>query len=215
MKTIYIVRHGEAEINPTAEKKPTHVKGGLADLTPRGFIQAEKVAERAAQLPIEVIIASTMVRAQQTGGVIAKRLGMPLESSDLFTERREPSLLIGLVWDDPETRRRFKEWERTFVEDGKVDDGENFDEINKRAAQALKFLEGRKEEHLLVVTHGYFMRVLLGRVLFGDKSSRDLVMTLEHGLRTANTGLTILHHGEPDAKVPWRMTTWNDHAHLG
>jgi broad specificity phosphatase PhoE len=191
------------------------VRGGLADLTPRGFIQAEKVAERVSHLPVEVIVASTMVRAQQTAGVIAKRLGMPFESSDLFTERREPSSLIGLAWGAPETQRQFKEWSETFTAGGKVGDGENYAEINERAKQALKFLEGRREEHILVVTHAYFMRHLFGRLLFGDKCTPELLESLEHGLRTANTGLTIFHHGEPDAKVPWRMTTWNDHAHLG
>jgi broad specificity phosphatase PhoE len=214
MKTIYLVRHGEAEINPTAEKKPIHVKGAHAELTPRGFIQAEKVAERAANLPIQAIIASTMLRAQQTAGIVSKRINIPLESSDLFTERREPTSLIGLIWDDPETQRRFRAWEKTFLHDGKEEDGENFEDVNRRAAGALMFLEGRAEENVLVITHGYFMRVLLGRILFADKNSRDLVMALEHGMRTANTGLTILNHDVTDARSPWRLMTWNDHVHL-
>ena len=215
MKTIYLVRHGEAEINPTAEKKPVHVKGALADLTPRGFIQADKIAERITRLPVQTIIASTMTRAQQTASVISKRINLPIESSDLFTERVEPSSLIGLVWDDPETQRQFRSWEDTFsTKGGRVGDGENFEDINLRATKALSFLSHNSAEHIVVVTHGYFMRVILGRILFGDRNVPDLVESLHFGLRTVNTGLTILHYNEADEHSEWWVSVWNDHAHL-
>lgn len=216
MKTIYLVRHGEAEINPTHDNLPTHYKGGDAELTPRGLIQAGKIAERVANLPIQAIVASTMVRAQQTAEVISKEINLPIESSDLFTERRNPKSFIGLEWADPETQRLEAEWVRTFfVEDARLLDGENFQDMDIRAKQALAFLSKRPEDHILVVTHGFFMRFLLARVVFREKNSPQIIKSLEKGFRTANTGLTLIHYDPADTYCEWYISLWNDHAHLG
>lgn len=214
MKTIYFVRHGEAEINPTAEIQPTHVKAGLAELTPRGFVQAEQIAERVEKLPIQALIASTMVRAEQTASIIGKRIHIPVELSDLFIERREPSHLIGLEWNAPETQKLFKEWQQTFFTNTRMGDGENFNDIIARTKQALTFLSTRPEEQILVVTHGYFMRGLMARMLLEDDMTPLLVHALHHRLRLANTGITIVQYDE-SKESPWRIVVWNDHAHLG
>lgn len=217
MKTIYLVRHGEAEHNPTAENIATHYKGGLAELTPRGFLQAEKIAERAVNLPVQVIIASTMTRAQQTAEVISKRTGLTTEASDLFTEWRNPSSFVGLEWKDPETQRLEREWQQTFFTEGsaRMRDGENFEDINERGKHALALLSQRPEEHILVVTHGVFLRVLIARMVFGDIFSPAMLKALYRGFRTANTGLTLVHHDPKDPHCEWFISQWNDHAHLG
>ncbi|OHB20351.1 MAG: hypothetical protein A2854_01185 [Parcubacteria group bacterium RIFCSPHIGHO2_01_FULL_56_18] len=217
VKTIYLVRHGEAEHNPTAENIATHYKGGSAELTPRGFLQADKIAERATNLPVQAIIASTMTRAQQTAEVISKSTGISVESSDLFTEWKNPSSFVGLEWKDPETQRLEREWQQTFfTENGaRMRDGENFDDINERGKRALALLAKRPEENVLVVTHGVFLRVLVGRIVFGDAFSPMMLKGLYRGFRTANTGLTLVHYDPDDPHCAWWMSLWNDHAHLG
>ena len=93
-------------------------------------------------------------------------------------------------------------------------DGENFDDINQRAHDALAALAERPEETIALVTHGYFTRVLLGRILMQDNNTPELVQALERGFRSANTGLTLLQYDLPDRPSEWRVALWNDHAHL-
>lgn len=217
MKTVYLVRHGEAEINPSAENKPAYYKGALADLTPRGYVQAETIAGRVQNVTVDTIIASTMTRAQQTAQVISKRLKKPFESTDLFTERRNPTSFIGLPWDDPETQRLDREWTSTFTTRGiRMLDGENFDDISGRASSALDFLSSKREENILVVTHGIFLRCLLGRMLFKETFAPEHLAAFVDGFKTANCGLTLAHYGDTSkADGGWYISTWSDHAHLG
>ena len=100
-------------------------------------------------------------------------------------------------------------------QDRRLADEENFNDLNKRAEAALTFLEKRPESHILVVGHGLFVRILIGRAVLGkDYTGRDC----EHFIktfRTTNTGITILQYQPEDAWGPWRVLAWNDHAHLG
>lgn len=158
-----------------------------------------------------------MTRAQQTAAVISKRANIPVELSELFTEWKNPTSFIGLKWDDPETQRLEHEWNQTFFMEGgaRILDGENFEDINARGKEALALLAARPEEHILVVTHGVFMRVLIGRIVHGDAFSPAILKGLYRGFRTANTGLTLIHYNPDDPDCAWWMSLWNDHAHLG
>jgi broad specificity phosphatase PhoE len=213
MKKVYLVRHGESNANARTAKV---YEGHNAPLTERGYEQAYIVAERAAKLPVDTLIASTMVRAQQTAEIIAARIGKTMTSSDLFTERRSPQSHIGRVWDDPETQRLEDEWIATFFVDGvRVLDGENFADMKKRAEDALAYLETHSASNILVVTHGFFLRMLVGTVLFGDLFTPQLFKLSDTTMKTRNTGITILCNDLPDKGAHWYMLAWNDYAHLG
>lgn len=210
MKTIYLVRHGESESNvgsiPELE---------APSLTENGQAQALSIAERAAHLPIEVLVASTSVRAQQTAFVISRQLGLPIESSSLFTERRRASIQVNKPKDHPD----FVEAENARLANFGVpgyrhSDEENFEDLSKRACDALRYLEEVSAQHILVVSHGLFLRTLIARVIFGSsltahECNRFMLTTI-----TQNTGLTVLVY-DPNASEPWRLKVWNDHAHLG
>lgn len=214
MKTIYLVRHGEAENNIRTGK---YYLGRNSALTTLGHQQAQVVAERAAHLPIEALIASTMLRAQQTAEHISKRIGKTIEPSDLFIERRDPASFIGTLWHDPETQRLYKEWAQTlFNEKERVLDGENFIDITERAKAALKYLEERPESNILIVTHGFFLRTLVAYMLLQDTITPLQFKLLSEGLRTTNTGLTVFRYTtEPaEEEAAWTMRIWNDHSHL-
>src|SRR3989344_2090031 len=98
MKTVYCVRHGESESNA----------GGIilgaekTALTPRGSVQAEAVATRCAKLAVDSIVASPALRAKQTAGIIASRIGVSIEYSPLFLEWDRGTYRIGRRVDDPE-----------------------------------------------------------------------------------------------------------------
>jgi probable phosphoglycerate mutase len=211
MKKIYLVRHGESEENIGGV-----MQGGPTPLSPKGHEQAQFIAQRATKLPIEVIIPSTMLRARQTAEYIAKATGKPVEPSALFVEKRPPTAMLGSLASDPKMKELDDVLHTSFGEDNyQHSDEETTSEMNARAKQALDYLAGRTEQEILVVTHGLFLRSLVGAVLFGDKLSIRETAHLLNGLKTVNTGLTIFVHNPEDPHgAVWKMLTWNDHAHL-
>ena len=211
-KKIYFVRHGQSEANAAI----THATF-TSPLSEKGHAQAEFIAQRAMKLPIDVIIASTMTRAQETAQHIAEKTGRLIKSSDLFIEGRNASETLGKSEVDPEMVRIQKEIDiRFWKNDPPYSDEETFDEVKSRVLQALKYLEKLPEENILVVTHGWFLAVLVSVAIFGkDLSSHECATFVERS-HMENTGVTIVgYDSEKYTPWPWWMWVWNDHAHLG
>ncbi len=216
MKTIYLVRHGESEGNALLTYQPED-----STLSIRGKEQAAFVAERAAKLSIDVVIASPTVRTKETALIIAERIQKPVEYSELFVERRIPSELRGKRKDDPGilpvTTAIFTFDPPNF----RYSDEENFQDLTSRAKAALSFLRDKTEENILVVGHGFFTRFLMARVLFGEELTGKECARVLGTLRTSNTGLTVMHYKEgatdgiEGPENEWQLIVWNDHAHLG
>lgn len=209
MKYVYFVRHGETASNITNVRQD-----GTPPLTEKGREQAAFIAQRCTKLPIEAIIASPMVRTQETAKHIAKSINLPIEYSDLFVEHHSPSEAIGLLRDDA----KLVEIDRIILEhindpDWHYADEENFFDLKKRALECLRFLGAREETHTLVVTHGFFMRVLIATALFGEKLTPEVFLPFARTFHMANTGLSIFGYNE-EKENPWWLWVWNDHAHL-
>jgi len=217
MKTIYFVRHGQSEGNVSPVYQTMS-----SPLTKEGKQQAQFIGERCSQLPIEAIISSTQLRAKETAALIAEKTGHTVEFSDLFRERRKPTELNGKLFDDPEAKQLNEAWWQSLIAAGpRAGDGENFQDINGRADSALEYLIGRPEDHILVVTHGFYMRYIVAKAIFGDKLTGELFADFAPSLVMENTGITILRHGTPSVlhawgkAARWELWVWNDHAHLG
>lgn len=211
MKKIYFVRHAESEGNAGAIRG-TH----LSKLSEKGKAQADKIAERCAKLPIEAIISSTMIRAVETSEQINRKLSRPVYHSDLFNERRRPSEQLGKPKDDPKALNSEKEIFAHFAEKGyRFSDEENFEDLHSRAKKALVHIEGMKEEHILVVTHGVFMKVILACVLFENSLNGKLCQDILKKFHMENTGITVLCFDPENTTNRWWVWIWNDHAHLG
>ena len=212
MKTVYLVRHGQSEANLRSEIYQT----GESPLTELGRRQAEQIAERAKLLQFDVMIASTMRRTQETATAISNSTGRPFESHALFEERHEPSSLAGKRRSDPEVQSKLQAWFKSSSGFGpKVEDGETFAETSERAGKALRFLEERAEESILVVGHGFFTRMLIARAWHGEKTAPELFEPMEWGMRTINTGLSVMKYDPTDEHRSWWLLVWNDHTHLG
>lgn len=69
-KTVYFVQHGESELN--VGKETLFITD--SKLTDEGLKQATLIADRAGRLPIDVILASTLSRAQHTAACISQRI---------------------------------------------------------------------------------------------------------------------------------------------
>jgi len=210
MKNIYLVRHGESETN--AGKL---MFGKSAKLTARGHEQAKFVAQRCAKLPIEIILSSGFLRADETAKYILDLVGKPFEQSDLFAERRHPSFELGRPKTDPEYVE-FEDafWNRFDDPSWRHSDAENFDDLNLRAERALQLLARRSEKHILVVGHGLFTKILAAKVIFGKNLTGSECIKIMHAFRVENTSLSIFEYDPEHPNRAWRIAVWNDHAHL-
>jgi broad specificity phosphatase PhoE len=210
-KIVYFVRHAQSEHNiaPVFQSPDS-------PLSPEGMRQAERIADRVSRLAFEVLIASPFRRARETAEAIARIAGREPELSPLFVERLKPSRINGKPFADEEARAIWREWHKSLYSPGmRVEDGENLDDIVARVDKALAFLSARSERSLVVVTHGYFLRAMLARVLLGDLFTGENFRHFQRSAATENTGLTVLRHrGALDEPPRWRLWTYNDHAHL-
>ncbi|OHA81542.1 MAG: hypothetical protein A2675_03685 [Candidatus Yonathbacteria bacterium RIFCSPHIGHO2_01_FULL_51_10] len=209
---VYFVRHGESEENVQRINF-----GGEALLTEHGERQAAFVAKRLKNIPNTRIIASTFVRAQQTAKIISECLGLPVESSELFVERRYPTGYAGEHYDS----QFIQEYTRQRKENGdnpdwKYSDDESFNDLKQRALEALRFIGSHSDEHLVVVSHSIFMRMLMMCMIFGEELEPAVFRKFSHATPTANTGITIADYGPcvSCGKTHWKLISWNDHAHL-
>jgi broad specificity phosphatase PhoE len=209
MKKIYFVRHGESEGNVASA-----IQSGEVPLTANGKKQAEFIADRFTELPIEVIVSSTMLRAQETANIISAKINAEVISSELLIERRHPSLQVGKKKTDSQVVESEKLiFENFGQEDYKFSDEENFVDLKDRASQILDFFAHRPEKDILVVSHGFIMRIILAVVVIGKDLSAQQCKQFISAFHMENTGVTIFDYDETKDN-PWRVWVWNDHAHL-
>ena len=80
---LYVARHGQTRWNLE------HKICGRTDLplTEEGHRQAKVLAEKAKNLSLDVIIASPMVRAQQTAAAVSEVTGIPVQTDDRLIEQ--------------------------------------------------------------------------------------------------------------------------------
>ena len=163
----------------------------------------------------DALVASPMLRAQQTASFISDTTGLRVETSALFVERKRPTIQVDNLKESPEVQAAEREIIRSSGISGyRFADEENFDDLKERAGEALAYLESHSSQSIVVVSHGVFLRNILARAIFGDEmSGKDCTAILETFI-ASNTGLTVLTYEEARQK-PWQVLSWNDHAHLG
>jgi broad specificity phosphatase PhoE len=211
MKHIYLFRHGETEINasPVIHSSPDN------PLSKKGHIQAEHIAERCTKLPLEVLLTSPYTRARETAEHISKKTGLQPVENELFHECEFISKYFSQPR-TPESAALLKEIISHWGEkDFRVDDEENFHDIYTRATQALDALVALPEEHIGVVTHGLFLRHLIGVALLGDHYTPAISNIFARSMDNENTGMSVLRYKEDRPENPWMLWVFNDHAHLG
>lgn len=82
MATLFVVRHGEAEGNSSHR----FIGHSQMHLTETGRRQAQALADRLGELPIERIVASDLVRCVETVEPLARRLGLEIETDPRLRE---------------------------------------------------------------------------------------------------------------------------------
>lgn len=210
-KKIYFVRHGQIDANV----RKIH-SDETFPLTEQGHAQAKFIAQRAAKLPIEAVVSSTMVRSRETAEHIAEALGLVPEYSDLFVESHGIGTFVGRSIDDAEAMHGYAQLHEHYGTPGwRYLDEETFEDHTRRAKRALEYLADMKAEHVLVVTHGLFLSILAAHVLCALEPTPAEIKRITGSMQMENTGISIFRYKNDGSDNPWHIWVWNDHTHLG
>lgn len=203
----YLVRHGESEGNALAIHQ-----NATTSLSEIGKSQAKIMARRFIKIPVDTILSSDYVRAKQTAEAIGVVVNKEVEENILLREIKRPSELIGksihsseveIIKQEIKKHRDDSTWHYS--------DEENFFDFYSRARQCLKMLSQRQENNIVVVTHGFFLCMLISCIVFENDLTPILFEKMYHQLYNENTGITMCEYKDNR----WQLITWNDHAHLG
>ncbi len=149
MEKLYVTRHGLTEFN--AQERVC----GSTDipLTETGLLQAEQMAQQAAAFgDIQRIIASPMIRAQQTAEAVSRALQLPIETDERLKEWN-----YGTFEGKSHLTSGFQEAKAEFGV--KMPEGESVFQIVFRTYSLLEELK-HTELNTILVCHGGVARVI-------------------------------------------------------
>jgi ribonuclease H / adenosylcobalamin/alpha-ribazole phosphatase len=162
----HLLRHGQTEHTPERRYSGRNE----LPLSRTGRAEAEPAAARAAQLGIEVVIASPLRRTRETAEIVAAELGVPVELDDDLVEL-DFGDLEGLTLDEalaahPLAVRRF-----TADVTVRAPGGESVADVSARVARARRrILDRHSGRTVLVVSHVTPIKLLLAAGLgVGDE----------------------------------------------
>lgn len=204
---IYFVRHGETE-----DDAKRIVQSATSVLSETGIKQAEALANRFKNIPVETIITSPYERAKQTAEIINKVIGKEIIVQELLSEYKKPSELGGKSMDDPETKK-IKQllFDHAEEPDWRYSDEETFSDLKKRGTEILKYLSDLKHEDILVVSHGAVIRMVFSLMMFAEDLTSKEFFAIQNFFGFGNTGISIAIKG---GYIGWKMEAWNDTTHL-
>jgi probable phosphoglycerate mutase len=182
-KTIYILRHGETELN---KQHIVQGSGVDASLNNTGLQQARAFYDQYQHLPFEAVLTSKLVRTHQTVAPFLEK-GLPWEQIADINE---------MGWGVHEGKKNTPEMHqeyRTMMaawQNGdyhtKLEQGESAHELAERMSRFIEQLKTRPEKLLLVCSHGRAMRCMV--TLF---KNRELYQMEQ--FHHSNTGLYLVH----------------------
>ena len=205
---IYLVRHGESEGN----LNKTH-QGENAPLSDKGMEQVARLTKRLKDKKIDLIYASPHLRTKQSAEIIGAELNVPIEYWDLIKERKRPSEIEGLRFDDPKATEIYEITKKNqIIADWKYSDDESYNDLLRRAKNIEEHLiNHHKSQNLVCVSHiGMIMMIAL-QIILQDELNPKAFWQFYHHSRHSNTGITHLEYSE---KSGWNLVAWNDTAHL-
>lgn len=205
---IYFVRHGQSEGNLGNFHQREEVQ-----LSEEGKRQAKLLASRLKNTKIDSIYASPHLRAQQTAEIIAKNLRLSVESWEQLKERKRPSEVEGLSYDDPKASEIYEITRKNqTIADWKYSDDESFNDLQERAKKIEKhLLEHHKDQNVLCVSHIGILIMIVLQIVLQDKLTPEVFWQFYYHSRIDNTGITQLEFTD---KYGWKLLSWNDASHL-
>ena len=182
--TIYLVRHAEAEVNlnPLTPSESDV-------LTENGLKQAQLVATRLKDFPIETIYTSKISRALRTAEVIGSAFN------------KAPIIIESL-----------KERKVIYTNQKDYTHQETFDDLKIRLIETKTFLENLPTGHVVVVSHALFLRALVAYIAVGELLTEELLQKITETLLVSHAAISIISYNQQDHR--WHIESLNDQAHL-
>jgi broad specificity phosphatase PhoE len=200
---IFLLRHGRSLGNENGFLQ------GQQDtpLTNEGREQVRLLAERWSEdkFHFDLILTSPLSRASETAGIIAKKLGCPVEADALLMERN-----VGNLSGAPVDRHEQLFYQSDISSPYRFfgGDGEGDWQLYLRAGQVLTNLMQRDPGSYLLVSHGGMLNQLTHAILGIPPAARHKGV----GFGMLNTGWS---HFEYDMDVHhWSVITLNNVDHL-
>lgn len=205
---IFFVRHGLTDWNAMRRFQ------GTCDipLNETGIQQAQAAASRCAQLHIERVYHSKLIRAAKTAEIVAEACKAPLIPCPGFNEVCM-GRFQGLTLE--EAQAKFPAESAAYFADQEhvaPPEGESMLDLQTRALRALESIEQDAQgcERIAVVSHGALLKVLFSQIVglplssFGrfDVSNGSISVIESHnGVRRLITLNDISHFGDPYAAM--------------
>lgn len=146
-RSFYFLRHGQTQWNLEGRFQ------GHSDipLNALGLAQARDAAKILAGCPVDLIVASPLIRARKTAEIVAERIGKPLQFDDELKERHF-GRFEGLVVNEVKAQLGLQPHERLVRH--LPADAEQWHETRARTVRVLgKWLDRHPDRVLLFVTH--------------------------------------------------------------
>jgi broad specificity phosphatase PhoE len=195
---IYFVRHGSTDSLEQKISQPDD-----EPLNQKGLARSQELAKRFANTQLDLIVSSPLTRSLQT----AKRVSSDVLVSSLFAEVKKPTEVIGQPKDSETVKGIIKQLEEmpAINPSWHYSDEENFTDFKTRGLKALEFLKSQNKENILVVSHGNFITILVGLMLFGPSYPLDGFLRLRNFLRLSATGVSVCTF----ENNKWQLQSWN------
>ncbi|MHB8710181.1 MAG: histidine phosphatase family protein [Minisyncoccota bacterium] len=194
-RRFYFVRHGETLLNAK------HIRQGEEGaLSEKGRHQAELVGQYLKNFPIKRILTSSYSRAEETAQIINTYLKVRIIPSPLLAERRNPSEIVGKPTKDPGVVRIVDQVDLAYhTDDYRFSDEENFLDLVARAQTCIKFLIRQSAHETAVITHHYFLKMLVAYFLYHERLHAADFVKLSFFNFSDNAGITVCEFH------PWKL----------
>lgn len=194
---IYLVRHAKTDWNDKG------LWQGNVDipLNEEGFEQAEKLAERFANMSIQSVYTSPLARSYQTAEIIARKFSLSPIEEPLLREC-EISLWNGLTM--KETLEKFPDSYHEWSQNPKaqIQGVESLEKVQERMVQAFRNIAQHSSENVVVVSHAIAIRMLICWIL-------QLPIPFHKNFRLENASITAVEFTSQP-----RILYLNDMCHL-
>lgn len=168
MKNILFVRHGESTDDLDNQL------GGWGDfhLTNTGKEQLAITANKISELDInfDVILSSPLLRAHESAEIISNIINVPLKVFPYVKEMNRNGILSAMNRD--KAAEEYPDEYKKLMSNEYVLGSERVDDFQDRIKESIRLIELRKEENIIILTHGNFIRHLSKMYL--DKETKHV-----------------------------------------
>ncbi len=242
VKYYYLVRHGETIMNKEHKRQ-----GEMGLLSPFGVEEVREVAKRLLNIKIDKMFVSPFERTRETGGIINSYLKLKDEQiiiAPLIAERRNPTNIVGKSYDDPVAKAFVDTMDESLHDpDLRISDEENFQDLKNRALSAQEYLIKNGEKYNLCITHGIFLKMFLGTLVYGEGLTVKQYAEITFYNAAHNAAITLIKYnylkkyfgpiqrwwnnflddkneesyvkGKMDKYSPWEILAYNDYTRDG